>query len=112
MSDETSGPFTRVTEVLDPILTPLGFAPGQRSDSEKATQVIYCRAHSVGDRRSVDVVIDVCDSGSWRISRVSIDDGPDQMVRHLRLEQDADLLTQLDRLASTIVEDVHAQPEA
>jgi hypothetical protein len=60
-----------VTDVLDPVLTPLGFAPGQVSVDAKAGQVIFCRgAAGSPDGACVDLVLDVEAAPSWRITDV------------------------------------------
>jgi hypothetical protein len=106
MTQDPKAPMSRIVEALDPVLTPLGFAAGQVGGSSNTGQVIYCRAHSAGDGRCVDVVLDVRRSDDWRIVRVDIDDGPDNEVRHLRFSRDAILSEQIDQLVLTLPRDV------
>ena len=60
-----------VTAALDPVLTPLGFAPGSAGASEGHGQVIYCRglSESVGGG-CLDLVVDLEPLADWRITDV------------------------------------------
>lgn len=60
-----------VTEALDPVLEPLGFAPGQVGVDGARGQVIFCRGF-IGstDGGCVDLVLDVEAAPDWRITDV------------------------------------------
>jgi hypothetical protein len=88
-----------VTDVLDPVLTPLGFAPGQVSVDAKAGQVIFCRgAAGSPDGACVDLVLDVEATPSWRITDVRYWGFPSDRW-HLDFDRAAALGDQLDGLA-------------
>lgn len=107
MTQDSAAATSQLVEVLDPLLTPLGFTAGQAGGSSNTGQVIYCRPHLADDGRCVDVVLDVRKSDGFKIIRVDIDDGPDNEVRHLRLARDATLSEQIDQLVLTLATDVH-----
>jgi hypothetical protein len=93
-----------VAAVLDPVLTPLGFAPGQAGASDGHGQVIFCRG-SVGsaDGGCVDLVVDLGTSPDWRITDVRYWGHPVERW-HLPFERDDDLAAQLAQLARTLPE--------
>jgi hypothetical protein len=93
----------RLTAVLDPILTELGFAPGQAGASGDRGRVIFCRGDvDSRDGGCVDLVIDLqATTRGWRIVDVRYDGYfADRM--HLPFDLDSDLPTQLSRLARTL----------
>jgi hypothetical protein len=111
-----------VAEILDPVLVPLGFAPGQGGASEHAGQVIFCRgAAGSADDGCVDLVVDLVvdlavdlDSDlagddvvefaappGWRITDVRYW-GFASDRWHLEFEADAGLSEQLAGLALTL----------
>jgi hypothetical protein len=61
----------RVSEILDPVLVPLGFAGGQLGAADGRAQVIFCRgeADSVDDG-CVDLVIDLLATPDWHVTAV------------------------------------------
>jgi len=92
----------QVIEILDPVLTPLGFAPGQGGNSLDHGQVIFCRgdAHST-DGGCVDLVVDLEPSPHWRITDVRYW-GFQSDRWHLAFDADAELPDQLAGLARTL----------
>jgi hypothetical protein len=91
-----------VAEILDPVLTPLGFAPGSGGASEQAGQVIFCRGevHDAEDG-CVDLVVDLTAMPDWRITDVRYWGFPSDRW-HLDFETDAELPEQLAHLARTL----------
>lgn len=66
----TAGPEL-VTQLLDPVLVPLGFAPGQVGLDGANGQVIFCRGEAgSADGGCVDLVVEVEATPEWRISDV------------------------------------------
>ncbi len=60
-----------VAAVLDPVLTPLGFAPGSAAASEGHGQVINCRGvEGSVDLGCLDLVVDLEPLPDWRITDV------------------------------------------
>jgi hypothetical protein len=96
-----SGPDL-VTEILDPVLSPLGFAPGQVGADETRGQVIFCRGliDSV-DGACVDLVVEVEATPDWRISDVRYWGFPADRW-HLDFDRDARLADQLAGLARSL----------
>jgi hypothetical protein len=91
-----------VATVLDPVLTPLGFAPGQAGASEAEGQVIFCRgSEGSADGGCIDLVVDLRAAPDWRITDVRYWGYPADRW-HLPFPQDADLATQLTQLAHTL----------
>jgi hypothetical protein len=89
----------RVAEILDPVLTPLGFAAGQSGASRREGQVIFCRGWVAGiDDGCVDLVIDLVATPTWRITDVRYW-GFSSDRWHLSFDDTADLAEQLDQLA-------------
>jgi hypothetical protein len=96
-----SGPDLAI-EILDPVLTPLGFAPGQVGVDETGGQVIFCRGLiDSADGGCVDLVIEIAAVPDWRITDVRYWGFPADRW-HLDLDRDASLADQLARLASTL----------
>ncbi len=92
----------RVASVLDPILTPLGFAAGQTGASDGHGQVIFCRG-----------LVDSSDGGcvdlearpDWRITDVRYWGYPSDRW-HLTFDPDSDLQAQLSGLARTLPDEL------
>ena len=100
-SDSDHG-LDQVAEVLDPVLTPLGFAPGQAGASKGRGQVIFCRGEvDSTDGGCVDLVVDVEATPEWRIIDVRYWGYPSDRW-HLDFDPHADLSDQLKRLAQTL----------
>jgi hypothetical protein len=92
----------RVADALDPVLTPLGFAPGQAGASEGQGQVIFCRGDiDSSDGGCVDLVIDLEATPDWRISDVRYWGYPSDRW-HLAFDAGGDLGAQLAGLARTL----------
>jgi hypothetical protein len=96
----------RVATVLDPVLTPLGFVPGQAGADGVRGQVIFCRGdvHSA-EGGCVDLVIDLEAIPEWHITDVRYWGHPTDRW-HLAFDADADLATQLAGLARTLSDDL------
>jgi hypothetical protein len=98
--------FDRVVTVLDPILTPLGFAPGQAGGSRGHGQVIFCRGYvDSTDDGCVDLVIDLEAMPDWRITDVRYWGFPSDRW-HLAFDPDSDLPSQLSGLTRTLPGDL------
>ena len=95
-----------VATVLDPILTPIGFTPGQAGASERHGQVIFCRGstHSA-DGGCVDLVVDLGAVPDWRITDVRYWGYPAERW-HLPFLHELDLATQLAQLVETLLGDL------
>ena len=92
----------QVAEILDPVLTPLGFAPGQAGASLERGQVIFCRGEvDSTDGGCVDLVVDLEATPAWRIRDVRYWGFPSDRW-HLDFDAHADLSDQLTRLAQTL----------
>jgi hypothetical protein len=92
----------RVTAVLDPILTTLGFAAGQAGASGGRGQVIFCRGLvDSTDGACVDLVVDLEATPEWRITDVRYWGYPSDRW-HLAFDRDSDLPAQLSGLARTL----------
>jgi len=92
----------RVAGVLDPILTALGFAPGQAGASDGRGQVIFCRGLvDSTDGGCVDLVVDLEALPAWHITDVRYWGFPSDQW-HLAFQRDRDLATQLSGLARTL----------
>jgi hypothetical protein len=60
-----------VTEILDPVLLPLGFAPGQVGGVAERGQVIFCRGEiDSPDGGCLDLVVDLEATPDWQITDV------------------------------------------
>jgi hypothetical protein len=65
---DRSPEIAEVAAVLDRVLVPLEFAPGQLGASGDTGQVIYCRGlRDSTDDACVDLVIDLVADPDWRI---------------------------------------------
>ena len=92
----------RVADVLDPVLTPLGFAGGQIGTSERHGQVIFCRGHiDSDDDACVDLVVDLEANPEWRITDVRYWGYPAERW-HLPFPRNQDLGTQLVALSRSL----------
>lgn len=94
--------FERVATVLDPVLSPLGFAPGQAGGDQQGGQVVFCRGlvDSV-DGGCVDLVIDLGATPDRRITDVRYWGFPSERW-HLEFARDAPMSEQLEALARTL----------
>lgn len=98
--------FQAIVAALDPILTELGFAPGQGGTADGHGQVIFCRGlvDSVDDG-CVDLVLDLEARPEWRISDVRYWGYPSDRW-HLAFDRDTDLAMQLRGLAQSLLEEL------
>jgi hypothetical protein len=91
-----------VAAVLDPVLTPLGFAAGQAGSSGGQGQVIFCRGLvDSTDGGCVDLVVDLAAAPTWRVTDVRYW-GYAADRWHLAFDPAGDLTAQLARLATTL----------
>lgn len=95
-----------VSSTLDPVLSPLGFAPGQLGVSGMHAQAIFCHGFEGSvDGGCVDLVVDLEATPTWRIADVRYWGYPaDQW--HLAFLRDGDLAAQLAQLAHTLPTDL------
>jgi hypothetical protein len=95
-----------VADVLDPVLIPLGFAPGQAGATAGQGQVIFCRGETDStDGACVDLVVDLAASPDWRITDVRYWGYPSDRW-HLALDADGDLAVQLTKLTQTLPDEL------
>jgi hypothetical protein len=91
-----------VANLLDPVLTPLGFAPGSTGASDGNGQVIFCRGYAdSADGGCVDLVVDLAATPDWRITDVRYWGFPTERW-HVPFLRDGDLAAQLAQLARTL----------
>lgn len=91
-----------VAAVLDPVLSPLGFGPGQLGSSELEASVIFCRGDEASDDGAcIDLVIDLEPSPAWRVTDVRYWGFPSDRW-HLAFPANGDLRTQLHVLSQTL----------
>jgi hypothetical protein len=91
-----------VTEILDPVLVPLGFAPGQVGVAGGRGQVIFCQGEmDSADDGCVDLVVQVEATPDWQITDVRYWGFPSDRW-HLDFDRDAHLAEQLVGLAQTL----------
>lgn len=91
-----------VAAVLDPVLSPLGFAPGQASAADEHGQVIFCRGLTDStDGGCIDLVFDLDAVPNWRITDVRYWGFPSDRW-HLPFDPESDLAAQLIALAQTL----------
>jgi hypothetical protein len=91
-----------VTRILDPILVPLGFAPGQVGADAERGQVIFCRGETDSpDSGCVDLVVDVEATPDWRIADVRYWGYPSDRW-HLDFDRGASLADQVAGLAQSL----------
>lgn len=92
----------QVTGRLDPVLRPLGFAPGQIGSQEGRGQVIFCRGFvDAVDDGCVDLVVDVEAMPEWRVVDVRYWGYPADRW-HLGFDRDSPLAEQLRSLARSL----------
>ncbi len=95
-----------VTEILDPVLVPLGFAPGQIGVIGEHGQVIFCRGEiDSADDACVDLVVDVAARPDWQISDVRYWGFPSDRW-HLDFDRGARLADQLAGLAQILASEL------
>ncbi|MGH2455477.1 MAG: hypothetical protein ACRDHD_04390 [Candidatus Limnocylindria bacterium] len=91
-----------VAEILDPVLVPLGFAPGQVGGVGERGQVIFCRGEvDSADDGCVDLVADLEATPEWQITDVRYWGFPSDRW-HLDFDRGARLADQLAGLAQTL----------
>lgn len=91
-----------VTDILDPVLVPLGFAPGQVGVVGKRGQVIFCRGEiDSADGGCVDLVVEVEATPDWQITDVRYWGFPSNRW-HLDFDRGAHLADQLAGLAQIL----------
>jgi hypothetical protein len=91
-----------VTEVLDLVLVPLGFAPGQVGVVEARGQVIFCRGDiDSADGGCVDLVVEVEATPDWQITDVRYWGFPNERW-HLDFDRGVHLADQLAGLAQIL----------
>jgi hypothetical protein len=96
----------RVAAALDPVLTPLGFGPGQPGASGRHGQVTFCRGCLDGtDSGCVDLVVDLEAMPDWRITGVRYWGHPSERW-HLAFDRDGDLLARLSGLRRTLPDEL------
>lgn len=95
--------LARVSAVLDPVLAPLGFAPGQVGADDGHAQVVFCRGRTDDDDdgECVDLVVDLVASPDWRISDVRYWGFPSDRW-HLLFDVAGDLERQLAGLSRAL----------
>ncbi|MGH9165975.1 MAG: hypothetical protein ACRDZW_10745 [Acidimicrobiales bacterium] len=95
-----------VSVVLDPILTPLGFAAGQAGGSHGHAQVIFCRGLvDSTDGECVDLVVDIEAMPDWRITDVRYWGYPSDRW-HLPFDRDSALPAQMSGLMRTLADEL------
>jgi hypothetical protein len=99
-----------VTEALDPVLAPLGFAPGQIGVDGGSGQVIFCRGF-IGsmDGGCLDLVVEVEGGPDWRITDVRYW-GFASDRWHLSFDRDGRLPDQLAVLARDLPDQLGSAP--
>ncbi|MDP9273346.1 MAG: hypothetical protein M3O93_07455 [Chloroflexota bacterium] len=91
-----------VTEILDPVLVPLGFAPGQIGVVGERGHVIFCRGEiDSADGGCVDLVVEVEATPAWQITDVRYWGFPSDRW-HLDLDRGARLADQLTGLSQIL----------
>ena len=91
-----------MANVLDPILTPLGFAPGSAGAADGSAQVIFCRGdEGSADGGCLDLVVDLAARPDWRVTDLRYWGFPAERW-HLPFLRDGDLAAQLAQLARTL----------
>jgi hypothetical protein len=91
-----------VAEILDPLLVPLGFAPGQVGTDGDRGQVIFCRGeHGSLDGGCVDLVVDLAASPEWQVIGVRYWGLPADRWQ-LDFDRERDLAGQLASLAERL----------
>lgn len=91
-----------VAKILDPVLVPLGFAPGQVGTDAERGQVILCRGDADSPNGAcVDLVVEVEATPDRRITDVRYWGYPSDRW-HLDFDRGADLGNQLAGLARSL----------
>lgn len=91
-----------ITDVLDPVLVPLGFAPGQIGVVGERGQVIFCRGEiDSTDGGCVDLVVEVEAAPDWKITDLRYWGFPSDRWQ-LDFDRGAQLADQLDGLAQIL----------
>ena len=91
-----------VTKTLDPVLVPLGFAPGQGGVDGERGQVIFCRGETDSpDGGCMDLVVEVEATPDWQITDVRYWGFPSDRC-HLDFDRGTRLTDQLAGLAQTL----------
>lgn len=91
-----------VTDTLDPVLVPLGFAHGQVGGVGNRGQVIFCRGEiDSPDGGCVDLVVDLEARPHWQITDVRYWGFPSDRW-HLHFDRSARLADQLVGLAQVL----------
>lgn len=95
-----------VSSSLDPVLSPLGFAPGQIGASGPHAQAVFCRGfEGSADGGCIDLVVDLEAAPTWRITDVRYWGYPAERW-HLPFLREGDLGAQLEQLARTLPTDL------
>jgi hypothetical protein len=95
-----------VAEILDPVLVPLGFAPGQVGAFGDRGQVIFCRGElDSPDDGCIDLVVEVEATPDWQIVGVRYW-GFSSDRWHLEFGRGACLADQVEGLARTLPVDL------
>ncbi len=95
-----------VTGILDSVLVPLGFAPGQVGGDGGRGQAIFCRGESLSsDGGCVDLVIELEARPDWQITDVRYWGLPSDRW-HLDFDRGARLADQLAGLARTLPDEL------
>ena len=91
-----------VSEMLDPVLAPLGFAAGQVGVAGQRGEVLFCRGtRDSVDEGCVDLVVEVEAAPDWQIVGVRYWGFPSDRW-HLDFDRGARLTDQLTALARTL----------
>ena len=91
-----------VSERLDAVLGPIGFAAGQAGVSGDESQVIFCRGEVEGvDDGCVDLVVELAAKPEWHITDVRYWGFPSDRW-HLAVDREADLPGQVAGLVRTL----------
>lgn len=91
-----------VSDALDPVLVPFGFAPGQAGAAGGRGQVIFCRGDvDSADGACVDLVVYLEEAPDWHVVDVRYY-GLSADQWHVDLDRDATLLDQLSGLARSL----------
>lgn len=101
-ADSGERTFHLVTEHVDPVLTPFGFASGLTGVAARSGQVTYCRGFvDSEDGGCVDLVVDLNAFPEWRVVDVRYWGFPADRC-HLWFDRDAALQDQLIGLAQSL----------
>jgi hypothetical protein len=91
-----------IAETFDPVLVPLGFAPGQVNVVGERGQVIFCQDEiDSADDGCVDLVVDVEATPDWQITDVRYWGFPSDRW-HLDFDRGARLADQLAGLVQSL----------